>query len=107
MRSNYFIYAYVKDSETSFEIIRNRTRILAEKLNAEYWFVSAFSGENIKEFFYRLASLVFNKSIKQEVSFNPSRLKSLANVNSIQLNKICKYKPQSHLKSTYKTFIYE
>lgn len=69
----------IKDSEKTFEIVKKRTAILAQKLNAEYWFVSSYNGENIKEFFYRLASLVFNKSIVQELNYSPSRLKSISN----------------------------
>lgn len=41
---------------------------MAQKLNAEYWFVSSCSGENVNAFFCRLASLVFNNSIRQELS---------------------------------------
>ena len=43
---------------------------MAKKLNAEYWFVSSSSGENVNEFFNRLASLVFNNSIKHELNIS-------------------------------------
>uniref|UniRef100_UPI00358E1661 ras-related protein Rab-36 n=1 Tax=Myxine glutinosa TaxID=7769 RepID=UPI00358E1661 len=40
---------------------------LAKAMNAEYWSVSSKEGENVKDFFFRIASLAFEASLLQEL----------------------------------------
>ncbi|PIO23760.1 hypothetical protein AB205_0061390 [Aquarana catesbeiana] len=36
-------------------------------MNAEYWSVSAKTGEHVKDFFFRVAALAFEQSMKREL----------------------------------------
>ena len=53
---------------------REDTNILAntvaQRINAEYWQVSSLTGENVKKFFYRLASILFNGIIRNELTLS-------------------------------------
>ena len=40
---------------------------IAQRMNAEFWNVSAKTGKNVKEFFCRVAALAFEHSIKREL----------------------------------------
>ena len=40
---------------------------IAQELNAEYWGVSSKSGENVKEFFFRVAALSFEGAVLREL----------------------------------------
>lgn len=40
---------------------------LAREISAEYWAVSSLTGENVKQFFFRVASLAFENSILAEL----------------------------------------
>ncbi|KAL4608423.1 ras-related protein Rab-34 isoform X2 [Arapaima gigas] len=55
-------------SEIEQEAIR-----LAEEIRAEYWAVSALSGQSVKEFFFRVASLTFEAAVLAELERNESR----------------------------------
>lgn len=46
---------------------------VAEELNAEYWSVSAKSGENVKEFFRRVAAITFEQAILRELESQDAR----------------------------------
>ncbi|KAM4620619.1 ras-related protein Rab-34 [Polymixia lowei] len=46
---------------------------LSEEIKAEYWAVSAKSGEGIKDFFLRVASLTFEANVLAELEKNGSR----------------------------------
>lgn len=46
---------------------------VAEEINAEYWSVSAKSGENVKEFFRRVAAVTFEQAILRELETQESR----------------------------------
>ncbi|XP_018603726.1 ras-related protein Rab-34a isoform X1 [Scleropages formosus] len=46
---------------------------LAEEMKAEYWAVSALSGENVREFFFRVASLSFEANVLAELEKSGSR----------------------------------
>ncbi|XP_012969398.1 ras-related protein Rab-36 isoform X2 [Mesocricetus auratus] len=45
---------------------------LANELRAEYWSVSAKTGENVKAFFSRVAALAFEQSVLQDLEKRPS-----------------------------------
>ncbi|XP_063060892.1 ras-related protein Rab-34a isoform X2 [Engraulis encrasicolus] len=46
---------------------------LSEELKAEYWAVSALSGEGVREFFFRVASLTFEANVLAELEKGGSR----------------------------------
>ncbi|KAL1771865.1 ras-related protein Rab-36 isoform X1 [Sigmodon hispidus] len=45
---------------------------LANEMQAEYWSVSAKTGENVKAFFSRVAALAFEQSVLQDLEKRPS-----------------------------------
>ncbi|KAF7699834.1 hypothetical protein HF521_002792 [Silurus meridionalis] len=46
---------------------------VAQEMKAEYWAVSSLSGENVKEFFFRVASLTFEANVLAELEKSNSR----------------------------------
>ncbi|KAG8008018.1 Ras-related protein Rab-34 [Nibea albiflora] len=46
---------------------------LSEEIKAEYWAVSAKSGDGVKDFFFRVASLTFEANVLSELEKNGSR----------------------------------
>lgn len=46
---------------------------LSEEIKAEYWAVSALSGEGVREFFFRVASLTFEANVLAELEKSGSR----------------------------------
>ncbi|XP_062867735.1 ras-related protein Rab-34 [Trichomycterus rosablanca] len=46
---------------------------LSEEIRAEYWAVSALSGESVRNFFFRVASLTFEASVLAELEEKKSR----------------------------------
>uniref|UniRef100_A0A672SSI9 Ras-related protein Rab-34-like n=1 Tax=Sinocyclocheilus grahami TaxID=75366 RepID=A0A672SSI9_SINGR len=46
---------------------------LSEEIRAEYWAVSALSGESVRDFFLRVASLTFEATVLSELERNKSR----------------------------------
>ncbi|XP_068186827.1 ras-related protein Rab-34-like [Antennarius striatus] len=46
---------------------------LSEEIKAEYWAVSAKSGDGVKDFFFRVASLTFEASVLSELEKSGSR----------------------------------
>lgn len=49
---------------------------LANEMNAEYWSVSSKTGENVKEFFRRVAAITFEQAILGELESRGTRLTS-------------------------------
>ncbi|TRY57583.1 hypothetical protein DNTS_023509 [Danionella cerebrum] len=47
---------------------------LSEEIRAEYWAVSALSGESVRDFFLRVASLTFEATVLSELEKRNSRL---------------------------------
>lgn len=46
---------------------------LAQEIKAEYWAVSSLTGENVQEFFFRVASLAFEANVLAELEKSGSR----------------------------------
>uniref|UniRef100_A0A9J7XUN4 RAB34, member RAS oncogene family b n=1 Tax=Cyprinus carpio carpio TaxID=630221 RepID=A0A9J7XUN4_CYPCA len=46
---------------------------MSEEIRAEYWAVSALSGESVRDFFLRVASLTFEATVLSELERNNSR----------------------------------
>ncbi|CAG2161522.1 unnamed protein product [Oppiella nova] len=53
--------------EGAAEFVAGEAAKIANRLEAEFWTVSAQSGENVKELFARIASLVFNQIMAKEL----------------------------------------
>ncbi|XP_023961727.2 ras-related protein Rab-34 isoform X6 [Chrysemys picta bellii] len=46
---------------------------VAKEMRAEYWAVSSLTGENVREFFFRVASLTFESSVLAELEKSSAR----------------------------------
>ncbi|XP_024078280.1 ras-related protein Rab-34-like [Terrapene carolina triunguis] len=46
---------------------------VAKEMRAEYWAVSSLTGENVREFFFRVASLTFETSVLAELEKSSAR----------------------------------
>ncbi len=53
--------------EGASDFVCSEARKMANQLEAEFWSVSAQSGENVKELFSRIASLTFNGIVNKEI----------------------------------------
>ena len=53
--------------ESAFEFVESQAMRIANEISAEYWSVSAKTGENVEEFFYRVAVLTFEAAIRREI----------------------------------------
>ncbi|XP_077776710.1 ras-related protein Rab-36 isoform X4 [Podarcis muralis] len=58
---------------------------LANEMQAEYWSVSAKTGENVKGFFSRVAALAFEKSMLMELEKSSSRMAQIGAGNLIKI----------------------
>ncbi|XP_034025099.1 ras-related protein Rab-34a isoform X2 [Thalassophryne amazonica] len=60
---------------------------VAREITAEYWAVSSLTGENVKEFFFRVASLAFETSVLAELEKSGSRqIGDVVRINSTSNN---------------------
>uniref|UniRef100_A0A7M4E225 Ras-related protein Rab-36 n=1 Tax=Crocodylus porosus TaxID=8502 RepID=A0A7M4E225_CROPO len=57
----------------------------ASEMQAEYWSVSAKTGENVKEFFSRVAALAFERSMLKELEKSNGRMAQIGAGNLIKL----------------------
>lgn len=73
-----FLVGSKKDLCKASEVSQMETHALqlAEEINAEYWSVSSKSGENVKEFFRRVAAITFEQAILRELESRGARLSS-------------------------------
>ena len=53
--------------DTAFEFVESQAIRIANEISAEYWSLSAKTGENVEEFFHRVAVLTFEGTIKREI----------------------------------------
>ncbi|KAE8634538.1 hypothetical protein XENTR_v10002343 [Xenopus tropicalis] len=83
-----FLVGTKKDTLSEAELERTEQDAvrLAIDLQAEYWSVSAKTGENVKEFFFRVASLAFEQSMKKELEKNRGNTAQIGVGNLIQLD---------------------
>ncbi|XP_017579723.1 ras-related protein Rab-34a isoform X1 [Pygocentrus nattereri] len=70
-----FLVGTKKDlsSPAQYSLIEQDAVKLASEINAEYWAVSSLSGENVREFFFRVASLTFEANVLAELEKSGSR----------------------------------
>ncbi|NP_001106342.1 RAB36, member RAS oncogene family L homeolog [Xenopus laevis] len=83
-----FLVGTKKDTLSEAELERTEQDAirLAVELQAEYWSVSAKTGENVKDFFFRVASLAFEQSMKKELEKNLGSTAQIGAGNFIQLD---------------------
>ncbi|KAG1951380.1 ras-related protein Rab-34 [Pimephales promelas] len=63
----------LSQSPAQYTLIEQDAIKLADQMKAEYWAVSALSGENVREFFFRVASLTFEANVLAELEKSGSR----------------------------------
>ncbi|KAG8450813.1 hypothetical protein GDO86_003181 [Hymenochirus boettgeri] len=70
-----FLVGSKKDlsSPSQYALIEKDAIMVAKEMQAEYWSVSSLTGENVKDFFFRLASLTFETSVLAELEKTNSR----------------------------------
>ncbi|XP_030638209.1 ras-related protein Rab-34 [Chanos chanos] len=69
---------------------------LSEEIKAEYWAVSALSGEGIREFFLRVASLTFEATVLAELEkSNSRRVGDIVRISSTPNNKLAASKKRN------------
>ncbi|XP_063151374.1 ras-related protein Rab-34 isoform X1 [Candoia aspera] len=64
-----FLVGTKKDlsSAAQYGLVERDARKVAKEMQAEYWAVSSLTGENVREFFFRLAALTFEESVLAEL----------------------------------------
>lgn len=76
--------------ESAFRFVEREAIRMANALNAEYWSVSAQTGENIVELFNRIAALTFHDMIWREIDDKTSPMKKYSYSNFIKISRIKK-----------------
>lgn len=60
---------------------------LSQEIKAEYWGVSSLTGENVREFFFRVAALAFEANVLAELEKSSSRkIGDIVKINSTSTN---------------------
>ncbi|XP_076832600.1 ras-related protein Rab-34-like isoform X2 [Brachyhypopomus gauderio] len=80
-----FLVGTKKDlsSPAQYCLIEQDAIRIAADINAEFWAVSALSGENVREFFFRLACLTFESNVLAELEkSNSRRIGDVVKINS-------------------------
>ncbi|XP_009082249.1 PREDICTED: ras-related protein Rab-36 isoform X2 [Acanthisitta chloris] len=86
-----FIFLVGTKKDLVSDAVCERTELdairFANEMQAEYWSVSAKTGENVKEFFSRVAALAFEQSMIKELENTPGRIAQIGEGNLIKLEK--------------------
>uniref|UniRef100_A0A8C4IHK4 Ras-related protein Rab-36 n=1 Tax=Dicentrarchus labrax TaxID=13489 RepID=A0A8C4IHK4_DICLA len=84
-----FLVGTKKDlsSPAQYSQIEQDALKLAQEIRAEYWAVSSLTGENVREFFFRVASLAFETNVLAELEKSGSRqIGDVVRINSTSNN---------------------
>lgn len=84
-----FLVGTKKDlsSPAQYSQIEQDALKLAHEMRAEYWAVSSLTGENVKEFFFRVASLAFETNVLAELEKSgPRQIGGVVRINSTSDN---------------------
>ncbi|XP_022052474.2 ras-related protein Rab-34a isoform X2 [Acanthochromis polyacanthus] len=84
-----FLVGTKKDlsSPAQYSQIEQDALKIAKEIHAEYWAVSSMTGENVKEFFFRVASLAFETNVLAELEKSGSRqIGDVVRINSTSNN---------------------
>uniref|UniRef100_A0A803VI33 Ras-related protein Rab-36 n=1 Tax=Ficedula albicollis TaxID=59894 RepID=A0A803VI33_FICAL len=86
-----FIFLVGTKKDLVSDAVCERTELdairFAKEMQAEYWSVSAKTGENVKEFFFRVAALAFEQSMIKELENIPGHRPQIGAGNLIKLEK--------------------
>jgi len=83
---------------SAYEDVEKEAIKTAQEMNAEYWSVSSKTGERVKEFFFRVSALSFERSVMQEFEKRHVAAKQMGDGKSFQINS----KPQSTQNASHK-----
>ncbi|XP_042647494.1 ras-related protein Rab-34 isoform X3 [Tyto alba] len=67
--------AHAKDLSTpaQYSLMEKDALKVAQEMQAEYWAVSSLTGENVRDFFFRVAALTFESSVLAELERSSAR----------------------------------
>ncbi|XP_010160920.1 ras-related protein Rab-36 isoform X2 [Antrostomus carolinensis] len=86
-----FIFLVGTKKDLVSDAVCERTELdairFANEMQAEYWSVSAKTGENVKEFFSRVAALAFEQSMIKELEKTTGHMAQIGAGNFIKLEK--------------------
>ncbi|CAD5119743.1 DgyrCDS8339 [Dimorphilus gyrociliatus] len=68
---NIFLVITKKDlaTEEHVALMKEEGKKMAQLIGAELWIVSSYTGENVKEFFFRAVALTFDKTVQSEIEW--------------------------------------
>ncbi|XP_069471422.1 ras-related protein Rab-34 isoform X2 [Ambystoma mexicanum] len=94
-----FLVGTKKDlsSLSQYSLIEKDALRIANEMQAEYWAVSSLTGENVKDFFFRVASLTFECSVLAELEKTNAR--KIGDVVRIHSNESNLYAPTKKNKA--------
>ncbi|XP_048468317.1 ras-related protein Rab-34-like [Rhincodon typus] len=84
-----FLVGTKKDlsSAAQYNLIEKDAIKIAKEIKAEYWAVSSLTGANVKEFFFRVASLTFEANVLAELEkTGPRKIGDVVRINSNDTN---------------------
>ncbi|XP_048413162.1 ras-related protein Rab-34-like [Stegostoma tigrinum] len=84
-----FLVGTKKDlsSAAQYNLIEKDAIKIAKEIKAEYWAVSSLTGENVKEFFFRVASLTFEANVLAELEkTGPRKIGDVVRINNNDTN---------------------
>ncbi|XP_059829266.1 ras-related protein Rab-34a isoform X3 [Hypanus sabinus] len=83
---SYTIHCPVQ-SASQYSLIEKDAIKIAKEMKAEYWAVSSLTGENVNEFFFRVASLTFEANVLAELEkTGPRRIGDVVRINNNDKN---------------------
>lgn len=70
-----FLVGSKKDLSTpaQYVLMEKDALKMAQEMKAEYWAVSSLTGENVREFFFRVAALTFEANVLAELEKSGAR----------------------------------
>ncbi|XP_007894841.1 ras-related protein Rab-34 [Callorhinchus milii] len=84
-----FLVGTKKDisSASQYSLIEKDAIQIAKEMRAEYWALSSLTGENVKEFFFRVASLTFEANVLSELEkTSPRKIGDVVRINNNDKN---------------------
>ncbi|GCB68836.1 hypothetical protein scyTo_0015258 [Scyliorhinus torazame] len=84
-----FLVGTKKDlsSAAQYNLIEKDAVKVAKEIRAEYWTLSSLTGENVKEFFFRVASLTFEANVLAELEkTGPRKIGDVVRINNNDKN---------------------
>ncbi|XP_007906919.1 ras-related protein Rab-36 [Callorhinchus milii] len=87
--SSIFLVGSKKDlvSQAECERIESDAIKIASEMQAEYWSMSSKTGENVREFFFRVAALAFEASILKELEKNDVPTAKIGGGDTIRMDR--------------------